>query len=193
MSEESEIIEELRESYKKYGPVHPVIQTHCGTAAGETRKKAVPQWKVVRMEVRDYYEHLKLKASDNIHAQKPANWWRNIINEAAAELAEKQHIPKGEITKHLVLDFPLSERSIRRYLSDQFKQAEKIEAGRRGEALLPPWQQKLYKRTRNLQNLSKNPLNDLVRNSAGHENQLTPTSLSSNRRSRTLTSCHPHA
>ena len=120
MNNETDILEELRESYRKLGPVRKVIRTQFGIAAGNTRKKAVSEWPETYKEVASLYEHLRISAADNISEEKTAEWWQNIIKQAAQEL-QKQGIQPGEITGQLVKDFPLSERSIQRYLPADFK------------------------------------------------------------------------
>jgi len=122
MSEQEQtIIEELRESYKKYGAVRPIIRTKFGIASGETRKKAVEDWpEITDNKVQTYYDHLKLKAADNVHQIKSSEWWEGVLTEAGDELL-KQGIKSGHIVEALKKDFPLSEASIRRYLPQRFK------------------------------------------------------------------------
>jgi hypothetical protein len=128
MSTEEDLIEDLRASYAKYGPLRKVVVTQFGIAGGETRKRAVPEWPEVRKDVADLYDHLRLKASDNIQAVKPASWWEMVVNEAAKELAKKGVKP-GDVAKRLVQDFPLSEKRVLFYLRPEFKQPERVRAG----------------------------------------------------------------
>ncbi len=118
----SEIEEELRESYTKFGPVRSVVRTKFGIAAGESRKRAVKDWPERFYEATTYYEHLQLKAADNIAKPKPAGWWTKVLSEAATEL-EKQGVEKGRIVARLKEDFPVSERSLYRYLPDEYKRS----------------------------------------------------------------------
>ena len=120
MSEEEDIIEELKTSYKKYGPVRHVVKTQFGIAAGETRKKAVPKWPEKTINVKDYYAHLKLKVADNLHKRKGPEWWVAVLKDAAEELM-KQGVEKGKVAARLEQDFPLSKRSIYRYLPQESK------------------------------------------------------------------------
>ncbi len=120
MSEE-DIIEELRTSYEKYGPVRKVVRTQFGIAAGETRKKAVSEWPEKTIDVKNYYDHLKLKVADNLHKRKEPEWWVRVLKDAATELL-KQEVEKGQIVSRLETDFPLSKRSIYVYLPQEFKQ-----------------------------------------------------------------------
>ncbi len=117
---DDESIGELRESYKKFGPLHKVIETPFGIAGGNNRLKADPNWPRTFLKVSSRYEHLKLVTLDNLSRQKSGNWWRKRINEAAKELV-MQGLKKGEISKKLCDDFPLGERRIFRYLNDEFK------------------------------------------------------------------------
>ena len=100
-----DVIEELKESYYKFGPIHKVVETQFGIASGNTRLKAVPEWPRAKVNVPNYYDHLRIMAASNIHAPKPKEWWEKVINEAAEEL-KKQGIPPGEIAKKLATDFP---------------------------------------------------------------------------------------
>jgi site-specific DNA-methyltransferase (adenine-specific) len=123
---ETDIIEELRESYQKYGPVRPVIKTKFGIAAGETRKKAVEDWpEVFNDKIQTRYDHLRLKAADNIHKPKPAKWWVDTLTEAAEELM-KEGVGPGQISMRLEKDFPLTARTIRRYLPEEYKDKTKV-------------------------------------------------------------------
>lgn len=131
MSEEPDIIEELRESYAKMGPIRKVVRTQFGIASGNTRKKAVPEWDEKTIEVENYYHHLKLMAADNIQEEKKPEWWSEVLAKAAEEL-KKQDVEKGKIVSRLEEDFPLSKRSIYRYLPQEFKDQSKVEAGRKG-------------------------------------------------------------
>jgi hypothetical protein len=126
-----DIIEELRESYKKYGPIRKVVRTQFGVASGNTRLKAVPEWPVLSKEVKSYYEHLQISAADNISEPKSPEWWTKVLSEAGKEL-EKQGVEPGRIVARLKEDFPISERSIYRYLPSEFKDSVKVEAGRLG-------------------------------------------------------------
>jgi hypothetical protein len=125
----SDIVDELRESYKKYGPIRNVIRTQFGIASGNTRKQAIPDWPEVTMPVKSYYEHLQLMAADNVSEPKSPEWWTHVLSEAGKEL-EKEGVEPGKIVARLLEDFPLSERSIRRHLPDEFK--------RSGGYLVPP-------------------------------------------------------
>jgi flagellar biosynthesis GTPase FlhF len=126
---ETDIIEELRESYQKYGPVRPVIKTKFGIAAGETRKKAVKEWpEEFNAKVQTYYDHLRLKAADNIHKPKSGEWWTEVLTEAAEEL-KKQGVEPGQISIQLEADFPLSRTSISRYLPQRYKDGKKVMGG----------------------------------------------------------------
>ena len=122
------IVAELKASYEKFGPLRKVVRTRFGIAAGETRKKAVPEWPEAFKEVKDYYQHLQIKCADNISALKPAPWWEEVIREATKELT-KQGVERGKIVERLEKDFPLSKTSLYRYLPDEFKMPEKVKAG----------------------------------------------------------------
>lgn len=118
-----DIVEELRESFKKYGPIRNVIRTQFGIASGNTRKQAISDWPEVTMPVKDYYEHLQLMAADNVSEPKTPEWWTHVLSEAGKEL-QKQGVEPGKIVARLKEDFPISERSIYRYLPQEFKQPE---------------------------------------------------------------------
>jgi very-short-patch-repair endonuclease len=124
-----DVIEELKESYRKLGPIRKVIKTQYGIAAGNNRKKAVPSWPEIEVKVDSYYDHLKLMAADNIHAPKPKDWWEKLINEAAEEL-KKQGIQPGEIARKLANDFPLSRKVIYKYLKDEYKNPSRLKASK---------------------------------------------------------------
>ena len=128
-SDEPSIIEELRESYRKWGPLRKVIRTKFGIAGGNTRKKAVEDWPETFKEVKSYYEHLKLVGIDNLFELKPAEWWTELLTKAAREL-EKEGVEKGKIAKQLAEDFPRHERTIYRYLPTEFKDPHQVLAGR---------------------------------------------------------------
>jgi hypothetical protein len=115
-----DIISELRESYQKYGPIRKVVKTQFGIASGNTRLKAVPEWPVIEKQVKSYYEHLQIATADNISEAKSPEWWAHVLSEAAKELA-KEGIEPGRIVARLKEDFPISERSIYRYLPSEFK------------------------------------------------------------------------
>jgi len=124
VEDEEEFIEELRESARKRGRVHSVLRTQYGIAGGETRKKADPTWPEKFIKVNSYYDHLALKALDNLHRPKPREWWENLVNEAAKWLVENQKIPPGKVAERLVQDFPLSKRTIYKYLRPEYKSQE---------------------------------------------------------------------
>ncbi len=129
--DEEEIVAELRESFRKMGPVRPVITTRFGIAGGETRKKANPAWPEQEVSVASYYDHLRVKVADNVHARKSPAWWTGLLEEAAEELAKGGAQPGG-ITRRLKKDFPLSERTIMAYLPQKFKSPAKARAGSLG-------------------------------------------------------------
>jgi hypothetical protein len=145
MSAESEIIEDLRQSYKTEGPLRPVLKTKFGIASGETRLKAVASWPVLDMEKdkpskapKTFLDFLKLKAADNIHAEKPASWWEKLINQAAGEY-RTAGTPLGEISTKLVDGFGLTKTKVDRYLHEEFKHPAKVRAGQAsGEARSVP-------------------------------------------------------
>ena len=118
-----DIVEELRESFKKYGPIRNVIRTQFGIASGNTRKQAISDWPEVTMPVKDYYEHLQLMAADNVSEPKTPEWWTHVLSEAGKEL-EKQGVEPGRIVTRLLEDFPLSKSSIYRYLPSEFKRSD---------------------------------------------------------------------
>jgi hypothetical protein len=60
---EKELIENLRASYETVGALYPVIETQYGIAAGATRLKAVPEWRKVRIDANNYFEHLMAMAA----------------------------------------------------------------------------------------------------------------------------------
>jgi len=124
VEDEEAFIEELRESARKRGRVHSVLRTQYGIAGGETRKKADPTWPEKFIKVSSYYDHLALKALDNLHRPKPREWWENLVNEAAKWLVENQKIPPGKVAERLVQDFPLSKRTIYKYLRPEYKSQE---------------------------------------------------------------------
>jgi len=129
--EETNGIDDLTESFKNVGPLRKVITTKYGLAAGENRKKAVPEWPEERTRVKDLYEHLKIKGADNVAKPKPAQWWRDLLRETANELL-KQGVKPGEIVARLVKDFGLSDARMYKYLPPEFKDPKRAEAGRVG-------------------------------------------------------------
>lgn len=138
-----ELVEDLRASYDKLGPIHKVIKTQFGVASGNTRLLAVPTWPVIEKPVKTMYEHLQIEVAANLHDDKPASWWEEKINAAAKELVKTGTKPE-EVSQRLLKDFPLSEKKILRYLHEEFKHPEKVRAGkvsaeaRRGIAPMPP-------------------------------------------------------
>ena len=123
------IIEELRESYEKYGPMRSVIRTQFGICSGNTRHKAVAEWPEKKMSVDNYYEHLKMAVADNIHETKNNDWWASVLNEAAVEL-KRMGVEKGKIIERLNEDFPLSKSTIYKYIGEEFKEEGKVKAGK---------------------------------------------------------------
>ena len=117
-----DIIEELKESYRNYGPIRKIKRTQFGIVAGETRKMAVPEWPEDPnvIQVKSYLDHLKIKAADNIAAPKKPEWWTALLTEAATEI-EKQGTEKGEIASKLAEEFSISKRRVYRYLPSEFK------------------------------------------------------------------------
>ena len=129
----TEIVTELKASYEKFGPLRKVVKTRYGIAAGETRKRAVAEWPEAFKHVKDFYEHLQIKAADNISGLKPAAWWEGVIAEACRELAKKG-VEKGKIVERLEKDFPLSKQSLYRYIPGEFKEPSKVKAGQASAA-----------------------------------------------------------
>jgi len=129
--EKIDILDELRESYVKVGPIRPVIMTKYGLAAGENRKKAEPKWPEEFRQVENRYEFLKLKVADNLAKPKPAQWHRDVLREAANELL-KQGVKRGEILSRLEQEFGYSRASIYKYLPPEFKDPKRAAAGRAG-------------------------------------------------------------
>jgi hypothetical protein len=128
---EEDIVEELRDSYRKLGPVRPIITTQFGIAGGETRRKADPSWPEQHVNVNSYYDHLRVKAADNVQARKPPSWWMALLDEAAREIVKSGVEPTG-ITQRLVHDFPLAARTILEYLPEKYKSKTKVRAGALG-------------------------------------------------------------
>ena len=133
MSVEEEFIEELRESSRKRGKIHSVIRTQYGIAGGETRRKADPNWPEKFVQVKSYYDHLALKALDNLHHPKPPEWWENLVNEAAKWLVENEKIPPGKVAERLERDFPLSKRTLYKYLRPEYKLQEMADIRKTGK------------------------------------------------------------
>ena len=137
-----EKLEALRTSYDKGpGPLHPILKTRFGIAAGSTRQEAVPEWPVIDMDKdprfaakapKSNYEFLKLKANDNIHFEKPMSWWREVISQAAYELEHNEGVKRGDISTRLQADFGLEKRKVLMYLPEEYKDPAKVELGRHG-------------------------------------------------------------
>ncbi len=125
------VIDDLRESFAKLGPIRPALVTKFGVAAGETRKKANPAWPKQVVNVKSFYDHLRLRAADNIHARKPVVWWAALLGEAGEELM-KSGVKPGRITERLMQDFPLAERTILAYLPRKYKSTARVRAGSLG-------------------------------------------------------------
>lgn len=125
------VIDDLRESFAKLGPIRPALVTKFGVAAGETRKKANPAWPEQVVNVKSFYDHLRLRAADNIHARKPVVWWTALLGEAGEELM-KSGVKPGRITERLMQDFPLAERTILAYLPRKYKSTARVRAGSLG-------------------------------------------------------------
>lgn len=101
-----EVIQDLFESYRKIGPLHPVLITEFGLAAGQTRldmvKKMremglnVPDWPVKHVDVHgNYFDHLSLKLGDNIREIKDDKWWSAAVLETWIYLTGKEGNQKG--------------------------------------------------------------------------------------------------
>ncbi len=113
--------------------LHSVIKDQSGRIiAGETRKKANPNWpeKVVIVED-DVDFHLK-KISDNIHGTKDEAWWKAQINDTAKALVAKEHIERGKVAKRLAVLLEVSLRRIEELLSDDYKNEVMQGRGKKG-------------------------------------------------------------
>jgi len=124
--EEEDIVDQLADSFKKVGPMRHIINTRFGIVSGETRKKASEKyglkWPEKTIEVRDEYDFLQRKASDNIHGQKNDAWWKRVVDRVAEVLlAEPFNLKATEVGAKLLHDFPISESRLYRVLDDKYK------------------------------------------------------------------------
>jgi hypothetical protein len=130
---EDNIISWLRESARKRGYIHSVLMDQSGRIiAGETRKKADPNWpeKVIIVED-DLDFHLK-KISDNIHGTKDEAWWKKQINDTAKALVAKERTEPGKVAKRLAELLEVSFSRIEAMLAPEYKNKDMQTLGSKG-------------------------------------------------------------
>jgi hypothetical protein len=113
-------LEELKKSYETNGPLHPVIETQFGVAAGNNRLKAVKNWPREKRTVKDKLEHLQIMMADNLFVPKPENWWKKAFKEIAEELV-KQGVETQKVVDEMHRRFGFTLYRIYRYVPQEYK------------------------------------------------------------------------
>jgi len=123
---DEEIVESLKGSSTKIGHLYPILVDSFGnTIDGFHRRKANPNWPTFKVEaVTDALQLAKARLIANERRNVPAEEKKALLNQIAKMT--------GWTPKQIAEDLGWSEQTIYRYLSTEFKNPEKIEAGKAG-------------------------------------------------------------
>jgi len=122
-----ELVKALEKSSEIVGEIYPVLLDYHGNLIdGANRLRANPDWRTVKLEhIKTKKERLIAKISCNVLRRTiPKQEKEEIFNELAIELS-KEGIEKGKIAGSIAKLTGVSEETVRRYLSDKFKDKQK--------------------------------------------------------------------
>jgi ParB-like chromosome segregation protein Spo0J len=123
---DEEIVESLKGSSKKIGTLYPILVDSFGnTIDGFHRRKANPNWPTLKVDyVSDPLQLAKARLIANERRNVPAEEKRAGLDQIAKMT--------GWTPKQIAEDLGWSEKTVYRYLSTEFKDAEKSQAGKAG-------------------------------------------------------------
>lgn len=120
----------LQKSIRKIGQLYPILVDENGEIIdGNHRAEGNPDAEKKIIKVKNRYEALMVRGNAHYRRRVPQEETQQLIVEMAKE-AEKMGTPRSEIAKQLVEDLPFSERYIVSLLPTEYKNQQKVEAGR---------------------------------------------------------------
>jgi len=131
MSENGEIVENLRRSRELLGELEEVILDQNGQPIdGKHRLKAYPGWKTKTIPA-DRKTAILLRLHRNYRRTVPRSEVKQILNELALTL-EREGIPAENIAQEIVKLSPSSEPYTLSLLPRKYKQPKAVKAGEKG-------------------------------------------------------------
>lgn len=138
-------VESLKKSQKRIGQLYPVLTSPTGEVIdGLHRLEADPDWEKKVVETKSRMEDILVRVHAHHRRRVPQEETRMLLIELAQEL-EKSGIEKENIASELVKITPYSQPWVLRLLPEEYKQVQKVEAGKVGALLIEHKSQDLRK------------------------------------------------
>jgi len=124
--------ESLQKSVKTVGELYPVLENQDGKILdGHHRLESNPKHHRKTVQTKNRAEEILVRLHAHHRRQVPQEETKALLVELAQEL-EKSGVPKENVTAELCKVVPFSERYVRLLLPQEYKQAGKVEVGRKG-------------------------------------------------------------
>jgi len=139
-------ISELKKSRERFGEIYPCIVDQYGKLIdGVHRKKVNPNWKETTVNAKDEKEREEIALITNVQRRNIKPEEKSARLGKIAEVMKKEGLKKGEFTKEISNDIGMSERWVRKYIPEKYKdlaarRAAKLPKGEFNVILAdPPW------------------------------------------------------
>jgi len=129
--------ESLEKSIKLVGELYPILENQDGKILdGNTRAASNPKHHRKTIQTKSRSEEILIRVHAHHRRRIPQEETKAMLVELAEEF-EKSGIPKETITTELCKVVPFSERYVRQLMPQEYKQPEKVEAGKVSAELTP--------------------------------------------------------
>lgn len=115
-------ISELKKSRDKFGEIYPVlVDQHGKLIDGVHRKKANPNWKETKVNIKDEKAREEIALITNVQRRniKPEEIGERLGR--IAEAMKEEGLKAGEFTAEISNDLGMSERWVRKYIPEKYR------------------------------------------------------------------------
>lgn len=122
--------ESLQKSVKTIGELYPILENQDGKILdGNHRAESNPKHHRKTIQTKSRLEEILVRLHAHHRRQVPQEETKALLIELAQEL-EKGGIPKENVTTELYKVVPFSEQYVRQLMPQEYKQPQKVEAGK---------------------------------------------------------------
>ncbi len=130
MNEEEISVNSLKKSIEKVGELYPVLENQNGKILdGDHRVQSNPKHQRKLVQTKNRAEEIMVRLHAHHRRIVPQEETRALLVELAQEI-EKEGFPKERVTAELYDRVPFSPGYVRRLLPEEYKQPEKVQAGK---------------------------------------------------------------